>query len=77
MSDNKKVELSPNKWLIVFDGCNHERIVSDQFRHSPIETQFNPKTMLKENVYVCPGCANGEPGFCHNSVLHRVAHAQN
>jgi hypothetical protein len=32
----------------------------DKELHNPIEAQFNAATLHKENVYVCPGCANIE-----------------
>lgn len=47
-----------------------------------IETQFNPKTLRRENVYVCDGCAGNtpsgrvQPGFCHNTVLHPIEIAE-
>jgi hypothetical protein len=77
-------ELSPttNRWRVVFQGCNHEQIMSDADLHSPIETRFNPQTLRRENVYVCNGCAGNtpdhrvKPGFCHNTILHSVQKAE-
>ena len=34
------VELSPIKYRVVFDGCGHDAVVSDEFVHSPIELNF-------------------------------------
>jgi hypothetical protein len=79
LANNNNVELSPNKWKVVFEVCNHQATVSDEFLHKPIEQQFNPKTMLNEDVFVCPGCSADKPvrgDFCMNSVLHRVTHAR-
>jgi hypothetical protein len=66
------MEEQPANWKVIFSGCNHQAIMSEQELHDPIETQFNPAKLHKENVYVCHGCAKGEPGFCHNTVLHSV-----
>jgi hypothetical protein len=78
LTDNDEVELSPNKWRVIFAGCNHEAILTDKQLHEPIETQFDPVSMHKENMYVCPGCSADyvKPGdFCMNSVLHKVEKA--
>jgi hypothetical protein len=67
-----KEQQQPPKWKVIFSGCNHSAIMSEMELANPIETQFNPEKLLKEDVYVCPRCANGERGFCMNSVLHPI-----
>jgi hypothetical protein len=64
-----------NKWKVVFD-CGHTAIMSDKELHNPIEQQLNPITGIRDNVYVCEGCASEKNGFCHNTVLHRIQHAE-
>ena len=39
---------------------NHRAIMTDREPYNPIKAQFNPTKLHKENVYVCPGSANGE-----------------
>jgi hypothetical protein len=74
MSDNnqRRPHREPAKYRMIFPGCNHQAVMSEEELHYPIEQQFDPATRTKENVHVCPSCAIGERRFCHNSVLHPV-----
>jgi hypothetical protein len=62
-----------SKFRVIYQGCNHETIRTDQQLYQDIiEERLNPVTGVPEKIYVCEGCANGEAGFCHNSVLHAI-----
>jgi hypothetical protein len=62
----------PAKYKVIFSDCNHSAILSEKELHNPIETQWDPAKLIRENVYVCHDCADGRPGFCHNTVLHGI-----
>ena len=57
---------------MVLFGCNHPQVMSEKELADPVEQHFNVEKGHKEDVYVCHGCADGEPGFCMNSILHPV-----
>jgi hypothetical protein len=67
MSNNKE----PARYKVIFSGCNHEAIRTEKELANPIEQQFN-SAKLHRDVYACPGCAKGERGFSHNTVLHSI-----
>jgi hypothetical protein len=60
------------KWRVVSEGCHHVYTQTQQERDNPIECRYNPETGIREDYFVCKGCASGERGFCHNTILHPI-----
>ena len=59
-------------YRVIFGGCQHTGIMSEQDLNNPVEQQFNAEKLHKENVYVCGDCGAGKPGFCMSSTLHPI-----
>ena len=64
-----------------FGGCNHSSFLTEaQLRSSAKGERLNPEKGVKEDLYMCPACMNGEPGCSSingqddgRSVLRSVA----
>ncbi|HEU4444243.1 MAG TPA: hypothetical protein VFR94_06190 [Nitrososphaeraceae archaeon] len=74
MTQPEQQQREPVKYRVVFSGCNHQAIMSDKELHNPVETQFNPATLHKENVFVCPYVLQRPQrgDFRMDSILHTV-----
>jgi hypothetical protein len=71
----KKYKLV-QKWLTTMEGCFHQEIRDDRgMTQDSIQEGRDPETGLPITKYICRPCANGERGFCHNSVMHPLATA--
>jgi hypothetical protein len=69
----KKYKLV-QKWLTTMDGCYHQEIRDDRgMAEDRIEEGYDVETGLPVTKYICRLCTNGERGFCHNTVIHRLA----
>jgi hypothetical protein len=64
------------KWETISDECFHKELRTEKDLAEPIEERYNPETGLRDKYYICHPCANGERGFCHNTVLHPILTAR-